>query len=133
MTEELHTVKCDGYQRDCAAIVRVTWEEAGAKVVLCDDCDRRLKRHNQAAAEHYHAIELRQGDAQGPGMRYKPDARVIENAWYSRQAARAWMKSRDFPYNAEPFVIVRCKWKRCAWSNRELDGRVKTNGVAAGG
>ena len=129
MTEELHKVKCDGYQRDCQAIVEVTWEGAGADIIFCTKCDRRQKRRNQA--EHYHAIVLREGVAQSFG--YKPDARVIENAWYSRQAARAWMKSRDFPYNTEPFVIVRCKWTRCAWNNRELDGRVRRGTAAAAG
>lgn len=131
MNEELFSGKCDGYQRECDATVEVTWEGAGAKLILCEDCDRRLKRHNRAAAEHYHAIELREGVKQWFG--HKPDAIVIDNAWYTRQAARNWMKRQDFPYNAEPFIIVRCKWKRCAWQNRELDGRARTNGVAAGG
>lgn len=80
---------------------------------------------------HFHAIELREGVAQGFG--HKPDARVIENAWYSRQAARAWMKRRDFPFSAEPFIVVRCKWKRCAWNNREFDGRARRGTAAAAG
>lgn len=133
MTEELHTVKCDGYKRDCQSIVEVTWEEAGAEYILCADCDRRQARHKKnVMGEHFHAIELREG-RQERFSGYEPAAHVIANAWYTRQAARNWMKRRDFPFNAEPFVIVRCKWKRCAWQNRELDGRVKSNGVAAGG
>ena len=121
--EKIYTGKCNGFKRDCQNLVGATWEEAGAPLILCDQCRKRSQRQHA----HYHIIVVTQNTER------KPQAWVVDGAWYTRQAATAWHKRHDFLFNPDPFIVIRCKERYCAWNSMELDGRVKTNGATAGG